>query len=95
MGGTSFAAVAFFRRHRDLGHSTFSTLIAPVIAGVALIAMLIVAIANFDIMIGNTGYLSWLLPSLLVIAAIAGADAAQVVKKRSPELFASIGRHRE
>jgi hypothetical protein len=91
-------------RHRPAGSAfgsrthtalVFTTLIAPVVAGVLLIGVLAVAVANFDVLIGDTGILAWLLPSLLVVAAIAGAVAAHLLKKRAPASFASIGRHRE
>ena len=70
---TSFAVVAFSQRNRNLERNMFTTLIAPVVAGVVLIGVLAVAVANFDLLIGNTGFLTWFLPSLLVVAAIAGA----------------------
>lgn len=73
----------------------FATLIAPVVSGVVLIGVLAVAVANFDLLIGDTGFLTWFLPSLLVVAAIAGAVAAHLLKKRTPALFASMSRHRE
>lgn len=95
MAGASFAVIAFFRRHNDLETNAVRTMVAPAVAGIALLAVLIVAIANFDILIGNTGFLTWFLPSLLVISAVAGVIAAQSVKNRSPVLFDAMGRHRE
>jgi amino acid transporter len=95
MATTSFAVIAFFRQNAGLEHNTIRTMIAPAIGGIALLAVLVVALANFDILIGNTGFLTWFLPSLLLVAAVAGVIAAQVVKTRSPELYAAMGRHRE
>ncbi len=73
----------------------FTTLIAPFLAGVVLNGVLAVAIANFDLLIGNSGFLTWFLPSLLVVAEVAGAAAAHLLKKARPALFASMGCHRE
>ncbi|MGY4711543.1 APC family permease [Mycolicibacterium sp. CBM1] len=95
MATTSFAVVAFFARHRDLERNLVRTLIAPSAAGLALVAVFIVAVANFDLLIGNDGILSWLLPSLLIVFAAIGAIAAQIVKVRSPQLFAQMGCHRD
>ncbi len=95
MAATSFAVVAYFQRNRTPEHNKFTTLIAPFVAGVVLIGVLAVAIANFDLLIGNTGFLTWLLPSLLVVAATAGAVAAHLLKRRAPALFAAMGHHRE
>lgn len=95
MAATSFAVVAFFGRHRHLAHNTLRTVLAPTVAGVALVGVFIVAVANFDLLIGSTGFLAWFLPSLLVVFAVIGVAAAQIVKSRSPELYAEMGRHRE
>ena len=95
MAATSFAVVAFFQRNRNLEHNKFTTLIAPVVAGVVLIGVLAVAVANFDLLIGNTGFLTWFLASLLVVAATAGAVAAHLLKRRAPALLAAMGHHRE
>jgi hypothetical protein len=32
---------------------------------------------------------------LLIVAAVIGVVAAQILKTRSPELFAAMGRHRD
>lgn len=95
MAGSSLAVVAFFRRHPDLESNLLRTLIAPLLAAIALIAVVIVAIANFDILIGSEGFLTWFLPSLLLVAAIIGVAAALALKSRSPEQYSEMGRHRE
>jgi amino acid transporter len=95
MATTSFAVVAFFARNRGLEGNALRTLVAPTVAGVALVAVLVVAVANFDLLIGNSGFLTWFLPALLVVFAAVGVVAAQIVKSRSPQLFADLGRHRD
>jgi len=95
MAATSFAVVAFFARHRDLENNKLRTLLAPTFAGIVLVAVLAVAVYNFDLLIGSTGFLSWFLPALLIVFALIGVAASQVVKNRSPELYAEMGRHRE
>jgi hypothetical protein len=95
MAAASFAVVAFFRQNKNLESNVVRTVVAPVLAGIALIIVLVVAIANFDVLIGHGGVLVWLLPSLLIVAAVIGVVAAQILKTRSPELFAAMGRHRD
>ena len=95
MAAASFAVVAFFRQNKNLESNVVRTVVAPVLAGIALIIVLVVAIANFDVLIGHGGVLVWFLPSLLIVAAVIGVVAAQILKTRSPELFAAMGRHRD
>ncbi|MFW0794856.1 APC family permease [Gordonia sp. CPCC 205515] len=95
MATSSFAVVAFFARHGDLDPNRLRTFVAPLVAGIALIAVLIVGVANFDLLIGTGGVLVWLLPALLLVAAVLGVIAAAVLRSRSPERYAEMGRHRE
>lgn len=95
MAASSFAVVAFFLCHRDLERNLLRTLVAPLVAGIALIAILWYAIANFGLLISAGGILVWLLPALLLVAAVLGAGASLVLRSRSPQLYAEMGRHRE
>ena len=95
MAASSFAVVAFFLCHRDLERNLLRTLVAPLVAGIALIAILWYAIANFGLLISSGGILVWLLPALLLVAAVLGAGASLVLRSRSPQLYAEMGRHRE
>ena len=72
MAATSFAVVAFFRRNRNLEHNMFATLIAPVVSGVVLIGVLAVAVANFDLLIGDTGFLIGKIPEVSGQATVPG-----------------------
>jgi hypothetical protein len=48
------------------------------------------------LLIGNPeSPLRWILPALIVVAAIAGVIAAFILKGRSPELYSQMGRHRD
>ncbi|MFI6166248.1 APC family permease [Nocardia sp. NPDC051052] len=92
MAACSFAVVTFFHRHRDLDQNLVRTLIAPMVAGAALVAILGYAIGNFDLLISAGGVLVWLLPSLLLVAAAAGVVAALLLRARSPQRYAEMGR---
>lgn len=93
MAACSFAVVAFFRRNRDLDSNVVRTLVAPVVAGAALIAVLGYAIGNFDLLISSGGVLVWLLPSLLLVAAALGVAAALRLRTRAPQRYTEMGRH--
>jgi hypothetical protein len=59
-------------------------------------AVAIYAASQFGLLIGNPeSPLRWILPALIVVAAIAGVLAAVSLKGRSPEMYAQMGRHRD
>jgi amino acid transporter len=96
MALASFAVVAFFARHRDLDRNVARTTVAPIVGGVAMTAVAIYAASQFGLLIGNPDSpLRWILPALIVVAAIAGIIAAFTLKSRSPELYTQMGRHRD
>ncbi|MGA9871350.1 MAG: APC family permease [Rhodococcus sp. (in: high G+C Gram-positive bacteria)] len=95
MALSSFAIVVFFRRNQDLERGVVRTVIAPIVAGVALLAILAYAVSNFGLLISSGGVLVWLLPSLLVVVAVLGVTASVVLKSRSPQLYDEMGSHRE
>ena len=96
MALASFAVIAFFARHRDFDSNVFRTIVAPIVGGVAMSAVAVYAASQFGLLIGNPeSPLRWILPALIIAAAIAGVIAAVSLKKRSPELYAQMGRHRD
>jgi hypothetical protein len=96
MALASFGVVAFFARHRDLDSNVLRTTVAPIVGGVAMTAVAIFAASQFGQLIGNPeSALRWILPALIVVAAIGGIIAAATLKGRSPELYAQMGRHRD
>ena len=69
----SFALLRFFQRHPGLDESTYSRRIAPLISGVCLAVILVVAVLNFNVLItGSTtaplDVKSVILPALLFAA---------------------------
>jgi amino acid transporter len=96
MALASFAVVAFFAGHRDFDRNVARTTIAPIVGGVAMTAVAVYAASQFGLLIGNPeSPLRWILPALIVVAAIAGVIAAFILKGRSPELYSQMGRHRD
>lgn len=96
MALASFAVVAFFARHRDLETNPLRTLVAPVVGGAAMASVAVYAASQFGLLIGNPeSPLRWILPALILPAAAAGGVAALILRRRSPELYARMGRHRD
>jgi amino acid transporter len=96
MALASFAVVVFFARHRDLDSNILRTTVAPIVGGLAMTAVALYAASQFGLLIGNPeSPLRWILPALIMVAAIAGVIAAVSLKNRSPEMYAQMGRHRD
>lgn len=96
MSLASFAVVAFFAKHREFDSNLLRTLVAPIISGFALAAVAIYAASQFGLLIGNPDSpLRWILPALIVVAAVVGVITAYTLKHRSPELYEQMGRHRD
>ena len=95
MALSSLAVVVFFARHPDLDTNPRRTKVAPVVGFVALGAVAVYATSQFGNLIASPGSpLAWILPGLIVVAAVVGVASSAVLRGRSPELFALMGRHR-
>jgi amino acid transporter len=96
MSATSFAVVAFFRRHPDPAAGPWRTRIAPIVAGVLLLAILVLGVANFNVLITSatdapTDAMSIVLPLILFGSAVVGMLVAAGIRRRDPERFERIG----
>jgi hypothetical protein len=97
MAITSFAVVAYFRGR---GESAWRTMIAPVIAGVCLLVILVLGVANFNVLITGstdapTDSVSVILPIVLFGAGVVGLVVAAVLKSSAPDRYARIGQRTE
>lgn len=94
----AFAALSvarFFATNKELGGDPWRTVVAPWVAFLGLLAVVIYATSQFGFLINSPGSpLAWILPATIPVAAIIGAMSAGALKKREPEAFASMGRHR-
>jgi amino acid transporter len=93
MFGTSAAVVGFFRRNPGTPASAWQRIIAPVLACVLLGAVVIILVVNFDSLLGTdpTSPLRWVLPALVLVAALGGAAWALVLRSSRPAVYAGIG----
>jgi hypothetical protein len=93
MLGTSAAVIGFFRRNPTAPASAWQRLIAPVLACLLLGTMVIILVVNFDSLLGTdpTSPLRWILPALVLLAAVAGAVWALVLRSSRPAVYAGIG----
>ena len=93
MAGTSAAVVGYFRR-RTTEENLGQRAIAPSMATVVLLALVVLLIANFDSLLGTdpTSPLRWILPALVLVAAVAGIIWAIVLRRTNPDVYQGIGR---
>jgi amino acid transporter len=92
MAGTSAAVVGFFRTRRG-GGSTWQRTVAPTLATLGLVALVVLLIGNFDALLGTdpTSPLRWILPGLVLLAGVLGAIWAERLKSIRPDAYAAIG----
>jgi amino acid transporter len=94
MALASVAVVVYLRRHSDVTEATLSHEIAAVVASIALFAVFGLAVTNFDALVGTTSGdpLNWILPGLILAAALVGLVYALVLKRSRPDVYAMVGR---
>ena len=96
MALASFAVVFFFRRQPDHGLGVWRTAVAPLVAGLALLAVVVLGVMNFNVLItgvinGPTASMTITLLIILFGFGVAGVVVAAVLRQRSPSRYARIG----
>jgi amino acid transporter len=96
MAATSFAVAGYFRRHPEPELSSWSSSIAPILAGVLLLAILILGVLNFNVLITSatnapTDTMTIVLPLILFGGGIAGLLVGARLKATKPDVYAGIG----
>ncbi|WP_225824795.1 APC family permease [Streptomyces naphthomycinicus] len=90
----SFAVLAYFRSHHPESRHWFRTFTAPLLGGIAMLAVVVLLVSNMGVAAGpESGSLVLkATPWLVALVAAAGVAAAQYLKRRSPERYALLGR---
>lgn len=87
---TSMAVIGYFRRRTDLA-STWQRLVAPALAAVVLAVIVVLMILNFDSLAGTDSALRWILPGLVLVAAVGGYVWGSVLQRTRPSVYRGIG----
>jgi amino acid transporter len=93
MIAVSLSVIGFFRRLPG-AETRWRRLVAPALATVVLSVILVLIVADFDVLLGPAGsipLLRWGLPGLLVLAGLAGFLRAESLRARHPAVYAAIG----
>ncbi|MFI9809632.1 APC family permease [Streptomyces sp. NPDC052301] len=90
----SFAVLAYFRSHHPESRHWFRTFTAPLVGGIAMLAVVVLLVSNMGAAAGpESGSLVLkATPWLVALVAAAGVGCAQYLKRRSPERYALLGR---
>jgi amino acid transporter len=96
MAVTSFAVVSYFRQRPDAEVSAWAGTIAPAIAGVALLVVLVLGVLNFNVLITSatdapTDTMAIVLPVILFGAGALGLALGAWMKSGKPDTYARIG----
>jgi len=93
MAGTSAAVVGFFRK-RNADENVWQRAIAPGLATVVLLALVVLLVVNFDSLLGTdpNSPLRWLFPALVLAAAVIGIIWGAVIRRTRPDVYDGIGR---
>jgi amino acid transporter len=96
MAMTSFAVVAYFNREQHPDVSAWAARIAPALAGIALVVVLVLGVLNFNVLITSathapTDKMTIILPVLLFGFGIVGLLVGAMLKSRKPAIYARIG----
>lgn len=87
-GLAALSIVVHFRRDRD--PRLWSTLVAPGIGFLGLLGIVVMAVANFDIVAGSDAPAVRMLPLLLVVALVGGIAYAAHLRKNRPDVYQGL-----
>ncbi|RFU87246.1 APC family permease [Streptomyces triticagri] len=92
MATASLAVIVFFVR-RGAAAAQSWRLVASGLAGLALVGIAIYTVKDFDVLVGAGpgSSLSWILPGIIALAAVAGLVYGTVLRRTKPEVHARIG----
>ncbi|MEU9666022.1 APC family permease [Streptomyces bobili] len=90
----SFAVLAYFRSHHPESRHWFKTFTAPLLGGVAMLAVVALLVSNMGVAAGpeSDSLVLKATPWIVGLIAVAGFGYAQYLKRRSPERYALLGR---
>jgi amino acid transporter len=92
MAMVSISVIGFFGKRKGT-ETTWQRIIAPALATVFLITVLVLILMNFNRLLGaeQDTALRWILPGLLAVGAVAGLIRSSVLRNRKPAAYAKVG----
>ncbi|NGO13612.1 APC family permease [Streptomyces sp. HC44] len=92
MAAASLSVIVFFAR-RGSARAQAWRLAASAVAGVALLVIAVYTVKDFEVLVGAGpgSALSWVLPGIILLAAVLGLLQGLLLRSRNPEAYARIG----
>jgi amino acid transporter len=90
MIGASVSVIWYYHRS-VIRPTTWQWLVAPALGGGSLTIVLVITLVNIDALTGSVAYVQWILPGVILAAAIVGAVWASILQRRRPGVYAAIG----
>ncbi|NJP70761.1 APC family permease [Streptomyces sp. C1-2] len=92
MVAASLSVIVFFAR-RGAARAQGWRLATSALSGLALLVIVGYTVKDFDVLVGSGpgSALSWALPAIIAVAALAGVVQGLLIRARSPEVHARIG----
>ncbi|MCQ4214102.1 APC family permease [Streptomyces longispororuber] len=92
MATASLAVIVFFAKRGAAGAQAWR-LVASGVAGLALLVIAGYTVKDFDVLVGSgpDSALNWLLPGIIVLAALVGVAYSLILRSRNPQAHARIG----
>ncbi|MGZ0716245.1 APC family permease [Pseudomonas palleroniana] len=94
MAMTSLAICVYFHRHPELKVGLLRGRVLPVLSCLALLCVLVLAVAHFDVLTGASQLLSYSLCAVIPAALLSGLYLAARLRKVSPLRFLALGSHK-
>lgn len=90
----SFAVLAYFRKNHPESRHWFKTFTAPLLGGVAMLAVVVLLVSNMGVAAGTESGSLVLkaTPWIVALVAVGGLGYATYLKRRAPERYALLGR---
>ncbi|MFD9332377.1 APC family permease [Streptomyces sp. NPDC060065] len=90
----SFAVLAYFRKNHPESRHWFKTFTAPLVGGVAMLAVVVLLVSNMGVAAGTESGSLVLkaTPWIVALVAVGGLGYATYLKRRAPERYALLGR---
>jgi amino acid transporter len=90
----SFAVLAYFRTNRPESRHWFRTFAAPLVGGVAMLAVVALLVSNMGAAAGpeSSSLVLKVTPWIVALIALSGIGYAQYLKRRDPSRYALLGR---
>jgi amino acid transporter len=93
MLATSLSVIVFFGRGGGSGETLWQRVWAPALGAVVLAVVLLITMANLYKLLNTPRFalLTWILPGIIVLAAVVGLLWARVLQRSRPEVYRNIG----